>query len=163
MRFCKALGLLLVLLVAPAAWAQVNVDWDPDADFTGLMTYSWKAGTDAANPLAQKRIVSAVDDALAGLGVTCEARYYRFGVHAFHAFVWQRRARQCWRDTYAFLDTHLPDGRRLRRAPTSAKASRCSSQTSQSWMSPKSVCTFLIVSMASSSRPGYRGREISKV
>ena len=44
-----------------------------------------------------------------------------------------------------------------------AKASRWSSQTSQSWTSPKSVCTFSIASTAASSRPGWTARAISKV
>jgi hypothetical protein len=68
MKFWKALGVLLVLFTAPAAWAQVNVDWDPEAEFTGLMTYAWKRGTEAPSPLVQKRIEDAVNDALAGLG-----------------------------------------------------------------------------------------------
>jgi acetyl esterase len=45
--------------------------------------------------------------ALAALGVPCEARYYRGGVHAFHAMVWDPVARRCWRDALAFLDRHL--------------------------------------------------------
>ena len=46
-------------------------------------------------------------DWLAGLGVPCEARYYRGGIHAFHALVWDPAARQCWRDALAFLDRHM--------------------------------------------------------
>lgn len=45
-----------------------------------------------------------LEKALAARGVPCEARYYPGGVHAFHAFVWQARARQCWRDAISFLD-----------------------------------------------------------
>jgi len=45
--------------------------------------------------------------ALEKLGANCEARYYPGGIHAFHAFIWQRRARQCWRDTFDFLDRVL--------------------------------------------------------
>lgn len=36
-----------------------------------------------------------------------EAREYPRGPHAFHAFVVTPQARQCWKDTFAFLDTHL--------------------------------------------------------
>ncbi|MCB9562387.1 MAG: alpha/beta hydrolase [Kofleriaceae bacterium] len=53
-----------------------------------------------------------LEKALADLGVPCEARYYPGGIHAFHAMVWNRDARRCWRDALAFLDRHL----RVRRA-----------------------------------------------
>lgn len=45
--------------------------------------------------------------ALARLQVPCEARYYPDEIHAFHALVWRRQARACWRDALAFLDRHL--------------------------------------------------------
>jgi len=48
-----------------------------------------------------------LESALARLGVPCEARYYRGGIHAFHAMVWNPTARRCWRDALAFLDRHL--------------------------------------------------------
>jgi acetyl esterase len=48
-----------------------------------------------------------LETALAALGVPCEARYYRGGIHAFHAMVWDPVARRCWRDALAFLDRHL--------------------------------------------------------
>lgn len=48
-----------------------------------------------------------LEKALAARGVPCEARYYPGGVHAFHAFVWQPRARACWRDALRFLDRHV--------------------------------------------------------
>jgi len=50
-----------------------------------------------------QRLAAAVEK----LGGTCEARYYPGGIHAFHAFVWQRRARQCWTDTFDFLERVL--------------------------------------------------------
>ncbi|MFT5460081.1 MAG: hypothetical protein ACI9K2_006596, partial [Myxococcota bacterium] len=28
-------------------------------------------------------------------------------VHAFHALIWRRRARVCWRDMLGFTSTHL--------------------------------------------------------
>jgi acetyl esterase len=42
--------------------------------------------------------------ALQALGVESEAAYYEGEIHAFHAMVWRRAARRCWRDTYGFLD-----------------------------------------------------------
>ena len=48
-----------------------------------------------------------LDVALRALGVPCEARYYRGGIHAFHALVWDPAARRCWRDAFAFLDRHV--------------------------------------------------------
>ena len=48
-----------------------------------------------------------LEKALAARNVPCEARYYPGGVHAFHALVWQPRAKHCWRDALAFLDRHV--------------------------------------------------------
>jgi len=45
--------------------------------------------------------------ALQGLGGTSEAAYYEGEIHAFHAMVWRRAARRCWRDIFGFLDRHL--------------------------------------------------------
>lgn len=45
--------------------------------------------------------------ALTRLGAHAEARYYPGEIHAFHAFAIRAQARQCWRDTYDFLDRHL--------------------------------------------------------
>lgn len=52
-----------------------------------------------------------LERALHALGVDCAARYYPGELHAFHAFVWRRQARQCWGDTFAFLDRVLNDER----------------------------------------------------
>ena len=46
--------------------------------------------------------------ALEGLDTVCDVPIYEGEVHAFHAFVWRPAAQQCWRDIYAFLDTHAP-------------------------------------------------------
>ena len=46
-------------------------------------------------------------EALQALGVKSEAQYYEGEVHAFHAFVWRKNARRCWRDMYRFLDEVL--------------------------------------------------------
>ena len=45
--------------------------------------------------------------ALARMGVECDARYYAGELHAFHAMVFTRNARRCWKHTYAFLDKHI--------------------------------------------------------
>ncbi len=47
-----------------------------------------------------------LEKALARLRVPCEARYYPDEIHAFHALVWRRQARHCWRDALAFLDRY---------------------------------------------------------
>jgi len=46
--------------------------------------------------------------ALHQLGSTkSEAREYPRGPHAFHAFVMTPQALRCWKDTFAFLSTHV--------------------------------------------------------
>lgn len=45
--------------------------------------------------------------ALERLGVRADVHIYPGEVHAFHAFVWRPKARQCWVDTYRFLDDVL--------------------------------------------------------
>jgi acetyl esterase len=42
--------------------------------------------------------------ALERLGVPHEVRFYEGEPHAFHALVFRKNARRCWRDTFAFLD-----------------------------------------------------------
>jgi acetyl esterase len=46
--------------------------------------------------------------ALAGLGVPHEVRFYEGEPHAFHALVFRKNARRCWRHTFAFLDRMMP-------------------------------------------------------
>jgi acetyl esterase len=46
--------------------------------------------------------------ALESLGGTALDRYYVGEVHAFHAFPLLRNAQRCWRETFSFLDTHVP-------------------------------------------------------
>jgi acetyl esterase len=59
------------------------------------------------------------------LGVPCEAVYYPGEVHAFHAMVFRPNARKCWRDSFRFLDQHLPGGPVRRRGrPTAAAGGR---------------------------------------
>lgn len=49
-----------------------------------------------------------LENALKRLKIPVDARYYDDEFHAFHAFPIRRQARQCWRDTYAFLDRYVP-------------------------------------------------------
>lgn len=51
-----------------------------------------------------RRLKAALDK----LGVPCEARYYPGELHAFHAAVFRPNAKQCWKDTFAFLAQHVP-------------------------------------------------------
>lgn len=46
--------------------------------------------------------------ALRRLGAQVDDRYYPGELHAFHAFTFRKQARQCWRDTYRFLERQLP-------------------------------------------------------
>ncbi|MBX3229013.1 MAG: alpha/beta hydrolase [Labilithrix sp.] len=48
-----------------------------------------------------------LSEALDVLGVPNETRYYPGELHAFHAFVMRESARQCWRDTFSFLDRYV--------------------------------------------------------
>ena len=62
---------LTVSMVAATAWAQhVNVDYDRDVDFSKYNTYAWRPGQPAANPLVDKRILTAVDKELTAKGWT---------------------------------------------------------------------------------------------
>jgi acetyl esterase len=45
-----------------------------------------------------------LERALKAMGVPCKARYYPGEIHAFHALVWRRGAKRCWKDQLDFLD-----------------------------------------------------------
>ncbi|MFW5739751.1 MAG: alpha/beta hydrolase [Myxococcota bacterium] len=49
-----------------------------------------------------------LEAALRKRGVPGAARVYPRQGHAFHAYMWRPEAKQAWRDTFAFLDQHLP-------------------------------------------------------
>jgi acetyl esterase len=51
------------------------------------------------------------------LGGDCRAIYYPRQPHAFHAAVWRKAAKRCWRDSFRFLGEHI-DG--IRRPPPGA-------------------------------------------
>lgn len=66
----RALSLLPLLGLMACAGASVNSDFDAAADYSGYRTYAWITGTEAANPLVEQRIKSAVDRQLAAKGLT---------------------------------------------------------------------------------------------
>jgi len=104
-------------------WARVSVGYVPDD--------SPYLEDDLANPLLffEKQLTSdrplpatfatcgtkdpLIDDtrrlvkALQNLKVTAEATYYKDGIHAFHAFIWLKIAKECWRDHDHFLQKHV--------------------------------------------------------
>jgi acetyl esterase len=41
------------------------------------------------------------------LGAACDARYYADQIHGFNVLIWTEAAKQCWKDSYAFLGRHL--------------------------------------------------------
>ena len=47
--------------------------------------------------------------ALRNLGVVARDEYYPGELHAFHALVMRQGAQKCWRDTFDFLDEHVPE------------------------------------------------------
>ena len=72
------LAAALLLVLSACSSVQVKSDWDPDANFAGLRTWTWQGATPALtgnprldDPLVHKRIQSAIR---AGL----ERRGYRF-------------------------------------------------------------------------------------
>lgn len=48
-----------------------------------------------------------LERALRHHGVDAEAKYYDDEPHSFHAFLWRRKARVCWGDTFGFLSTRM--------------------------------------------------------
>ena len=72
----KLFGLLLLISMVGCSSISVNTDYDPSIDFSKYKTYKWfegKAPKDdelAKYPLVRKRVVNAVDKALAAKGFT---------------------------------------------------------------------------------------------
>jgi acetyl esterase len=48
--------------------------------------------------------------AVAQHGAEVDVRYYPGEAHAFHALVWRKQARLCWRDMLAFTERHIGGG-----------------------------------------------------
>jgi hypothetical protein len=59
---------LIVLAVLPAGAGEL--EFDKSADFSGYRTYAWKEGTEARRDDAQATITAAVEQELAGKGLT---------------------------------------------------------------------------------------------
>jgi hypothetical protein len=65
------IGTAGVMLMSTTALAQnITYDFDKDADFSRLKTYTWVRGTNLNDELNHKRIVSAVDAQLASKGLS---------------------------------------------------------------------------------------------
>lgn len=85
-------------LADPVVWLERG-----DAPARKLPPFFLPVGT--ADPLLDdtRRLARA----LRSLGSDTIDRYYPGEPHAFHALVFRQKARQCWRDTFDFLDSHL--------------------------------------------------------
>jgi acetyl esterase len=64
-------------------------------------------GTDDPIVDDSRRLKSALDR----LETHCDLRYYHGEDHVFHTLLWRDNARRCWRDTFTFLDQHVPTTR----------------------------------------------------
>ena len=69
------LALALALALSACSSVQVNTDWDPEANFAGLHTWTWQGATPTAtgnprldDPLVHARIQAAIQAALAMRG-----------------------------------------------------------------------------------------------
>jgi hypothetical protein len=63
-----ALSVILLVLVASSAWAEVDVDYDKEVDFSRYTSYSWEEGTPA--PAAIEVLIhNTVDAELQGKGL----------------------------------------------------------------------------------------------
>jgi hypothetical protein len=62
-------GLALWAAAAAASAGDVKVDYDKQADFTRFKTWSWRKGTPAPNPLADKRLREAIETRLGARGL----------------------------------------------------------------------------------------------
>ena len=70
MRLSKiATGVVLVLLAAAAASAQVSTEWAKDVDFSKYKTFTWIMDPNASNPLINQRIISHVNAARTSKGL----------------------------------------------------------------------------------------------
>jgi acetyl esterase len=80
--------------------------WLEGADPPARPLAPFFAGVGTADPILDdtRRLKAALDR----LGARCEARYYKGEIHAFHALVWRPNARAFWRESFAFLERHVP-------------------------------------------------------
>jgi len=67
----RLLAIAAVLSLSGSAFAQdVKVDFDKDADFSALKTFSIKLGTSWNNPLGEKRVLAEIQQGLVDKGWT---------------------------------------------------------------------------------------------
>jgi acetyl esterase len=92
-------------LADPLVWLE-NADYPAPRPLPAFF-----AGVGTADVLLDdtRRLKAALDR----LGAPCDVRYYPREIHAFHAFVWRANARAFWRETFAFLDRHVPREERV--------------------------------------------------
>lgn len=62
--------ILLLLLAAAPALAGVSTDHDEDVDFSRYKTFAWKPGTEAPNPITEKRVHRGVEAELTAKGLS---------------------------------------------------------------------------------------------
>ena len=60
----------LALFGAAAGAAEIRVNYDRQADFTRYKTWSWRKGTPAPNPVADKQLRDAIESKLAARGLS---------------------------------------------------------------------------------------------
>jgi Domain of unknown function (DUF4136) len=78
-----------------AAAQEVNLDFDRQADFSKCATYAWAKGQPAQDPLVDKRIVTAIDAALASKGMRKVENNPGCYV-TYHASVKEQRSLEIW-------------------------------------------------------------------
>ena len=61
---------LTALLAGCASTPDVNVDHDPNADFSKYHTYYWAQELQISNPLAKQRVIAGIDARMAAKGFT---------------------------------------------------------------------------------------------
>ena len=62
-----------------------------------------------------------LEHALLRLDSPCTARYYSGESHAFHVMFWRENALRCWRDSFEFLNRHLPARAPSQHRPATAR------------------------------------------
>jgi acetyl esterase len=113
--------------VSDAYLARVRVDRPEDLDLADPLVFL-ERGAPPARPLPAFFAPVGTKDpllddtrrlkvALDRLGVPAQACYYPGELHAFHALIFRPSARRCWRDTFEFLDRHLPGAPAARAEP----------------------------------------------
>jgi len=69
-RTATTLAFASMAWIATANAAETKVDYDRNADFTRYKTWSWRKGTPAPNPVADKRLREAIESRLTARGLS---------------------------------------------------------------------------------------------